>query len=234
VDVTGLDIEVGIVADLKRNDPEGYQHLREEFQRLNQFLLDSGLEQHREPEDLLEEQVFSCQMWGYSGLHRLRRLAAHLALGGPLPDPVNSDASKDPIVERYYALASGSQGFLARLLRNKQDKLQFEHLMMHSDAEGYYLPQDFSSVLYPDEQMKIAGAMVGSAPRLLEECRRLAAAIKLPTDLDHESDELWGAADQPDLTDASWKRYGVEAFSCLRLIRGCEASLATGAALVFC
>jgi hypothetical protein len=89
-------------------------------------------------------------------------------------------------------------------------------------------------VLFPPEPMKIAGAMVGSVSRLREECRQLAAVMKIPTDLDHESDELWSAADQPDGSGASWKRYGVEAFSCLRLIRGCEASLATGAALVFC
>jgi len=230
----GLDLEVGIVADLKRHDAEGYQHFREEFERLNRFLVDAGLEPHREPEDLPEERLFSCQMWGYSGLHHLRRIAAHLALGRPIPEPINGDASNDPIVAKYYALVTGSHGFLTRLLRRKQAELQFQHLMLHSDAEGYYLPQDFSSVLFPPEQMKIAGAMVGSVTKLLEECRQLAAIMKIPTDLDHESDEMWSAADQRDHSDTSWKRYGVEAFGCLRLIRGCEASLATGAALVFC
>jgi hypothetical protein len=77
----GLNLEVGILADLKRHDPDRYQNYREEFLRLNQFLVDSGLEHHQEPEDLPAEQVFSCQMWGYSGLHHLRRIAAHLALG---------------------------------------------------------------------------------------------------------------------------------------------------------
>jgi hypothetical protein len=77
----GLNLEVGILADLKRHDPDRYQHYSEEFQRLNHFLVDSGLAHHQEPEDLPAEQVFSCQMWGYSGLHHLRRIAAHLALG---------------------------------------------------------------------------------------------------------------------------------------------------------
>ena len=36
--------------------------------------------------------------------------------------------------------------------------------MIHSDAEGYYFPQDFERVVTFDD-----GEMVGSSPRLLAE-----------------------------------------------------------------
>jgi hypothetical protein len=77
----GLDLEVGILADFKEADAEGFAYFKEQFGILNQFLSDAGLGTHVEPEEL--DEVFSCRMYGYSGLHYLRRIAAHLALGGP-------------------------------------------------------------------------------------------------------------------------------------------------------
>ena len=76
--------------------------------------------------------------------------------------------------------------------------------------------------------------MVGSAPRLLAECRRLAAALELPADLDPESDELAEAAAQQGQASGGWRRHGIAGFTALRLIRGCEQSIETGAALIFC
>lgn len=38
----GLDILVGVLADLKGNDPEGYSHYSEEFANLNRFLSGCG------------------------------------------------------------------------------------------------------------------------------------------------------------------------------------------------
>src|SRR5688572_505740 len=66
----GLSLEVGILADLKEHDPEGAQQFREEFETLNRFLASEGLPPHHEPESC---EVWSGDMWGYSGLHYLRR-----------------------------------------------------------------------------------------------------------------------------------------------------------------
>ena len=66
------------------------------------------------------------------------------------------------------------------------------------------------------------------------ECKRLAEWLKLPLDTDPESDEVWNAADESPSDGPKWKRYGNESFSCIRLIRAAEASIQSGAAIVFC
>jgi hypothetical protein len=81
----GLNLEVGILADLKEADDDGFAYFKEQFKILNQVLSGAGLGTHVEPEEL--DEVFSCDMYGYSGLHYLRRIGAHLALGRPTPPP---------------------------------------------------------------------------------------------------------------------------------------------------
>ena len=136
---------------------------------------------------------------------------------------------------RYNRQVLASPGLLDRLLRRPPPRpLPFQHLMLHADGEGYYLPVDFAEVIFPDASLAIAGAMIGSVPRLKEECARLAAAIGLPLDADPNDDEVAEAADTQDPSAEGWRRYGIEAYSCAGLLRACEASLATGAAIVFC
>jgi hypothetical protein len=228
----GLALEVGIVADLSRNDPEGCTYYREQFERLSRLLVADGLKAHVDPEGLTDEEVWSGEMHGYYGLHRLRRIAAHLALDLGLPGPAKDDAF-DPVAERYHAQATGG-GLLSKLFRRRPAKLDFAHLMLHSDAEGFYLPQDFPDVFIPHSRAKIAGEMVGSAPRLLDECRRLAAALAIPDGLDPWGDEVTEALAQPAPAAQGWRRYPVETFGCLQLMAACEASIRTGAAIVFC
>jgi hypothetical protein len=231
----GLDLQVGILADLKENDEEAYEYYRAQFEALNQCLQAQGLPPHREPEGC---QVWSCQMWGYSGLHYLRRIASCLDLTGELPPPGDDNSSHDPVAEKYYTLATQgpAQSFLGRLLGKKAmpRKARFGHLMLHSDAEGYYLPLNLEEVVFPDPQYRIAGGMVGSTPRLLAECRELATLLEIPDDLHEQSDALWEAAATQGEGEAKWERYGVESFSCVCLMRACEASLKSGAAIVFC
>lgn len=228
----GLDLEVGILADLKQHDEDGYQHYLGQFSAVNKCLQSVGLPEHREPGQLADDRIFSCSMGGYSFLHHLRRLAAHLALGKPLPPPSEAEAPEDPVVAAYYAQRAPRQGLLARLLRRTAPGLRFEHLMLHSDAEGFYLPFEFPSVLFPDDALGVAGGMVGSAPRLHAECVELAAVLGIPLELDHESDEMAAALEEPGVS--GWQRHGTASFVCLRLIRACEASAASGAAIVFC
>ncbi|MCE5199492.1 MAG: hypothetical protein ABFD54_08820 [Armatimonadota bacterium] len=230
----GLAIEIGILAELKRNDEEGLVSLRDDFVRLNQALHAARLCEHHEPEDIQDDSIFSCDMYGYSGLHYLRRIAAYEAFGYPMPQPGDDNASGDRVVKRYYSEFTGGS-FFARLLRRQQNtRMDFTHLMKHSDAEGYYVPQDFEQVLFPNTSLKIPGGMIGSTQRLLAECKRLAKLLELPSDLDHESDELWDAIDEQGESDIKWKRYAVESFTCIRLIRACEASLRLGAVIYFC
>ena len=91
----GLALEVGVLADLKGTDDEGSVTALhgEQFEIINKFLRADGLREHIEPQE--PNETFLCGMLGYSGLHYLRRVAAHLALGKPIPPPGDKDADKD-------------------------------------------------------------------------------------------------------------------------------------------
>jgi len=218
----GLSIEVGILADLIENDEEGAAHCRQEFATLNKYLASVHLPQHSEPEKV---RVWSTSMFGYSGLHYLRRIAAHLDASGKLPEPGDTNSAQDPMLVHYGADFPGPNPL--------KPFGAYDHLIIHSDAEGYYLPQDFPCVLFPGEHYPVAGGMVGSSPQLLKECKRVADALKLPLDLDPESDEVHAATQAQGSGDVLWKRYGVESFSCLRLYVAAAHSTKTGAAIVF-
>ncbi len=239
----GLSLEVGILADLKDNDADGFAYWQKTFARVNVALATAGLPAHQEPEKMAEpDAVWSGDMFSYSGLHHLRRLAAHLAESGGLPLPVKEDnPSKDPAVARYYERATATErpgGLLARLFGKKPlaraGPGPFDHLMLHSDAEGLYLPLDFPEVIFPEDALEIPGAMIGSAPRLLSECRRLALALGIPDGLDAEADELIEAIDSRPAEGELWKRHPIATHACVQLIAGCEAACADSAALVFC
>jgi hypothetical protein len=228
----GLSIEVGYLADMLDNDEEGATWFRDNLAQLNLHLRASGLAPHQEPETC---PVFSADMFGYSGLHYLRRAAAHLSLRGSLPPPGGKDASDDPVLAEYYDQVDQPRGgLLGRVFSRQPLKRKFEHLILHSDAEGYYVPQDFPEVLFPPEELKIPGGMVGSSQRLLQEMTVLAEALQLPPGLDPEADEVWQAADSQGTGEAQWQRYGVESYVCLRLLRAAQHSIANSALIVFC
>jgi hypothetical protein len=206
----GLAVEVGYLADLLANDEEGAQSFQDDMARLNDYLASVRLPSHREPEQC---EVFSWDMYGYSGIHYLRRIAAHLDLRGVLPPPGGQDASKDEVMDEYYRLADQqAPGRFGSLFRRTRRPRTFDHLLLHSDAEGYYLPQDFPSVLFPPDSFQIPGGMIGSSARLLEECKSLAAALHLPLDLDPEAEEVWEACAWQGQGDRQWRRYGIESF----------------------
>lgn len=227
----GLDLSVGYLADLAENDEEGAAVARRDFEVLNEFLRHEGLPPHHEPENA---PPFSCQLWGYAGLHYLRRIAAHVAAGRPMPEPGREGAADDPILLARYAGQPENKSLFRKFFGRANRSLGFEHLIDHSDAEGYYLPRDFTKVLVASPEWKIPGCSIGSAPRLLAECERLATLLELPLDLDPESKEMWAAPDSQGKGDIKWKRYGVESFTCLRLYVAAKHSVATGAALIFC
>jgi hypothetical protein len=239
----GLCIEVGMLADLRENDPEGAEDLVSQLELVNEVLSDNDVGEFVEPRELAPERRCSFEMHGYSGLHYLRRIAAYLDLRGELPPPGDEAAAEDPVLERYFKVAKHTNapkpGFLTRLtgggetLASEHPKLTFDHLILHSDAEGYYVPLAFPQVIYPSKD-DIAGAMIGSSQELAEECRRLARALEIPDGMDPDADELWQAADSQGEGEHTWQRYGIESFTCLRLLRAAEKSIASGSAIVFC
>ncbi|HEY9732341.1 MAG TPA: hypothetical protein V6C89_10540 [Drouetiella sp.] len=216
----GLSLCVGMLADLLKNDEEGAAWLQNNLQSVNEFLASKNLKAHVEPRDC---KVFSCDMFGYSGLHYLRRLAAHLDLYKKLPEPGDESAPDDKELEEYFDMFDPDSPPRA-----------FDHLILHSDAEGFYLPQDFDSVLFPPESMEIPGGMIGSCPQLKKECERIAKELELPLDTDPESDELLEATeDQGQDNSKKYLRYGIESYSLLNLYNASVHAIETGAALVF-
>lgn len=229
----GLSLTVGLLSDLDEQDQEGAEEIKAHFEALNDYLRSLRLPTHSEPSTCAE---WSADMFGYSGLHTLRRLAAHLDAGRPLPSPGDRDSSQDPLLEAYFLEAiKRPQGLLKKLFGSRPKfEHRYDHLIVHSDAEGYYLPIDFPKVLLLPDRYAVPGQMVGSTPRLMEELTRLAKALQIPADLHSQSDALWEAADNPNQGTELWQRYGIESFSCVVLLEGCRASMAAGAALAFC
>jgi hypothetical protein len=75
------------------DDPEGVEDLRAEFAALNEALREAGLPEHQ-PERADWDPV-DFDMWGYGGLHYLRRVAAYLDRDGELPEPGTSESVDD-------------------------------------------------------------------------------------------------------------------------------------------
>jgi hypothetical protein len=223
----GLSVSVGILAELRELDAEGYEYRQRQFAKLNQALLAEGQPPHEEPDAPGGRAPWSCAMWGYSGLHYLRRIAAHLWADQPLPPPGTEedirDPKRDPFVDRATSLTYSTTHPAAA-----------SHLIWHSDAQGYYLPRAFPDVLFPAVEYSIPGGMIGSAVRLEEECARLARVLEIPDGLDPEAPEVWECASQQGYPSASrWRMYGIETFTCLRLLRACEIAGESGCAVVF-
>ena len=228
----GLALGVGFLGDLRKNDPEGFDAFVSYFNDVNALLAESGLPPHTEP---TEVSSWDAEMYGYSGLHYLRRLAAYVDSGVELPGPGGQDSSKDPRLEAYFNDVTGERGGVLKSLFRKrpQFKREFDHLIVHSDAEGFYLPINFPHVLFASDEHQIPGGMVGSTPSLLAECDRLARVLGIPSELTKDADELWEAADSQGEGATLWEQYGVESFTCVALREACAVSMKSGAAIVF-
>jgi hypothetical protein len=155
----GLSISVGYLSDLEGHDDEGVAWFQDSLEALNRVLVANGLNPHVEPRfgtPILSRARLSS--FSYRSLHYLRRVYAHVA-----DDPNWSaeglsegvDPTKDPVLDDAYSHFTS-------------------HLICHSDAEGYYVPQDFEEVIFDEA---VPGSMVGSSQRLLRELQRSAPAL---------------------------------------------------------
>ncbi|MGV9786701.1 hypothetical protein [Streptomyces sp. NPDC003435] len=213
----GLNIVVGVLVDATNDDYT--EMVRADFITVGELLERAGAGHWAEP-DLDDGEGAEFEGWGYSGLHTLRRLAVHLAASGRLPEPLNRSrrATDDPLLNQVYeALPSDPPG-------------PFDHLVHHSDCEGYYVPVDFDHVIVDETA---PGGYLGSSVRLLAETHRLAEALGLPEDLDPDSEDVFDAADAEEPAAEGWQRYGVESYVCLQLLHAAQLSVSTGAAIVF-
>ena len=98
----------------------------------------------------------------------------------------------------------------------------------------------------PESPQAMADAMVNLQTKLSstrpilgkdateEQIKEYREALGIPDDLDETSKELWEAADRQGESEIPWERFGIESFSCVCLMKGCEQSIAHSAALVFC
>jgi hypothetical protein len=161
-----LSIGTGVLPDLLAHDPEGAELVALELEKLNAVLLDRGLPQHHEPAaGLVDDSRAPVFSFPYAFVHHLRRATAY-ALRDPqwraTPLAVDDDPTTDPVVENEYAR-----------LRS--------HILCHSDAEGFYLPIDFSDVIFAEEE-QVLGGMLGSSYRLRDELVQIAPALGIALD----------------------------------------------------
>lgn len=223
----GLSVVVGLLADMKANDPEGAEHLEAELAELSAALVAAGLPPHREPD---AAEMWEGEGYGYAGLHALRQVAGLLWRGLPIPRAprITGEVADDGDALSAAVHAALTDGGACP---------PFAHLMQHSDAQGWYVPQDFEAPVPPLESGEFAADMwwIGSAPRLAAEVAELAAALGVPQDMECLDAPLLAALDAAEApADAPlWQAQPVATWSVLLLRDACRASLATGAAIGF-
>jgi hypothetical protein len=226
----GLILSVGLLASTRRYSPERLNYADDQLAAINEVLQEQGLPEYQEPEDL---EVWSVDLWGQSGLQTLRRVAAHLWACQGVPEPARRgiagvpEASSDPMLNAYY-------DEVQRWLRQgaPRYRMAYEHLILHSDDRGYYLPLRFPQVIFTHPGLGIAGTMLGSAPVLVDECRQLLGALQAPPDLDQDSEELREAVSNPGRGEG-WHRCGIEVEACVKLLAVCQRALESNAMVVF-
>jgi hypothetical protein len=193
-------------------------------------------------------------MIGYGGLHYVRRIGTYLALGQDCPDPgppysgnldeANFLSRQQKYTDLFEAKEEHTHqnpkiSLIGRLFgraskaATEEPYLPFMHLIMHGDSDGIYVPQEFQALRLFEPQAARLGMVIGSTQTLLEECQLIAEAIGIPKNAIPDDEEFVDLVDSQGQGELPWQRYGIEAFGCLNLLKACEASLKTGAALVF-
>jgi hypothetical protein len=137
----GLVLQVGILADLEGADAEGCEDFAGAFARLRSYLASLGLPPHEEPRG---GDTWSAQMLGYSGLHHVRRIAAYLDCGRPLPKPAAKD---DPDEAREL--------LVAQVMNPGKRLTQIWHEIERTDVANFN-PALARSLAFTTERMTVA------------------------------------------------------------------------------
>jgi hypothetical protein len=228
----GLDLLVGVRALI--SDPEDAAEFEADIAPVNEALALAGLPTHSEPA-AAQDDVFSCQMFGYRGLHDLRRLAVHLAVGDE-PEPIkrHGQSAEDSLLRSVYEnwpIDPRDDGI--SFLNETLEPGPFDHLLYHSDADGFYVPIDFPRVIVRAMGESAEDLVIGSSVALARECRRIAAWLGIPDGLGFDDEQFWRAADDPPTIGPRWKQFGIESFGCRRLLDAADHSVERGMLLLF-
>lgn len=210
-----LAITVGVLADLLQDDPEGAAWFQQQFEIVNRLLADNDLPPHAEPDAVVVSHAErSLGSFPYSFLHCLRRFAARCKIDGHAPPPLKAGDAP----ERDLAIEEASSLF------------DF-HLLVHSDAEGFYVPIDFENVLVDADDLGLAGALLGSSIRLLRELIAVAPALQIALRGDTLPVEEQRRIEQQVAAEADpfWR----ERLCWLTLFHAAHASTRYGVAIVF-
>ncbi len=204
------------------------EHLKTQMKAIDLLLKKSSLPGFKEPINGDGPLALILQMPGYSGIHYLRHFAAYVWAGETNIPPYSKENKSE-----WSKLYTESMG-------KAKDGERFDHLMFHSDCQGFYAPIEFVEVIFGGEEgsaTKIDGDMLGSSQRLLAECESLAKHLKIPSELKYDSDELveiLNAEESENDSETEWKRYATEIYVCLNLIEACKESIKRKSLLVFC
>ena len=240
----GLNICVGMLADLIKEDPDGAEDMRLDLTAINVALAAHGFATHDEPEDA---PVWDAAVYGYAGLHALREYAGYMAAGQDVPRDVELDGSQtaqsDAVVEAFlkHINGSGELTLVGRLFRSLSKKSEpaeaprFQHLIVHSDCDGYYVPVHFERPLAPRRTTEATEHLfpLGSVFRLEAEINTLADHMELPADIGLEDRAFDGErAQSPEAP--LWRVQPTAAQACAVLREACHRALHSGAAIAFC
>jgi hypothetical protein len=88
----------------------------------------------------------------------------------------------------FYACIAAGLGFTLPYTPEQEEALASEveeiatsltnHLICHSDRDGYYLPRDFDELIF-DASRQVTGEFLGSSPRLLKQLVNLAPHLQI-------------------------------------------------------
>lgn len=210
----GLSVSVGILSDLENNDFDGYKYYLNTFQNINSVLKEKGLKKHNEPENLnLNELRIQNDHFPYSYIHYLRRFYARL-YDDPdwFPKPVQDreDPASDEILDEVYTMMDS-------------------HLLTHSDNQGFYLPIVFTDIIFPENNYKIPGDMIGSSFSLLDELKFIAPKLNI------ELSDALNILNSEDLNNEikSEKEFWREKLTWITLFEASKLSIKYNSAIVF-
>lgn len=259
--VTEEDLHSGMGLDamLARDFPSGAEDERwAEAERRHRAAVQAGLRVAGTTEFVArlaseEDDALSDLSWrvgGYASLHYLRRYAVHVGEGTTAPVEAKDDATEDPALRRWYetereqiapgvweyrgpASSASTGGWLGLFSKKQKSKFFPLHLVMHSDADGYYVPLDFArpiEVGYMGVNGKPTTTTIGSSIRLLAELDVVAAHLRLPEGLDPDGDVF----DRVVPDGEAWQRFLIAARVCTVLRALARESVRRHALIEFC
>ena len=182
---TQIDLIVGSLL-VTSPDDESHDDEREWIGAVQSLLRDEGIET-----DLLArpgEKIWTGEIAGFGDLYELRRLAAHIAVGGDLR-AIASAPLGDEEEDRV----------LAAVLEDEQDT-RFPHLIKHRGPGGFYLPADFAEPLWVEAEHEDGGEDEAEEE---EDVTSFGSSVALARELAELRGELDRAGvDQPEIRAA--------------------------------